>query len=216
MLVAAAACDSRDGTRLQEPAAATTLPPVDTTPLPSVPIEAGELPAEAIDGSLTTQIIEQAVDADVAAAPMQLFAPWVDGGPIDARYSCDGLNASPAMSWSGLPVGTVEVAIALVDDSDVSTGRPFIHWVMGGIDVSYDRLAENEIPIGAIQGINFFGDIAYAGPCPNPGETHDYRLTVFALSQQLELPDGTPSGEILDFVGTVALTTATVSGVYMR
>ena len=145
-----------------------------------------------------------------------MFAPWTDGGAIDARYTCDGLNASPAISWSGLPAGTVQVAVAMVDDSDVSSGRPFIHWVIGGIDVTYDRLGENEIPIGAAQGLNFFGDVAYGGPCPDPGESHSYRLTVFALAQQLELPNGTPSGEMLDFVGTVALATATVSGVATR
>lgn len=203
----AAACDAGDGTRLQTPVAQTTLPPPDTAPLPSVALDDGIGEAGNIDpvppgGELELEEFE--VPASTQAT-FQLFAPWVDGAAIDARYTCDGLDIAPALSWNGVPEGTAELAIVVTDQDDLSSGQAFIHWVIGGIDPSLDRLDEGAVPPGALQGINFFGDVGYSGPCPPPGETHEYRFTLYALEQQLEAIDGSPSAEILDLVTTVSI-----------
>lgn len=215
-LLALVACDTGDGTTLRVPTAPTTQPPVDTTPLPTEANDASldgapaieTLPAEppASESSSTVSIVEE----------LRVFAPWADGGVIDQRYTCDGNNAAPSLSWTGLPAGTAEVAISLVDDSNLSTGRPFIHWVMTGIDPLTDRLGENEIPLGAVQGLNFFGDVGYGGPCPDPGTSGTFVLTVFALGQQLELADGTPAAELLDVIGSVAIDSTSTSGTATR
>ena len=39
----------------------------------------------------------------------ELFTPWVEGAPIDERYTCDGDDISPPLSWSAPPAGTVAV-----------------------------------------------------------------------------------------------------------
>ena len=106
--------------------------------------------------------------------------------------------------------------MSLVDESNLSNGRPFIHWVMSGIDPTVDNLGEAEVPPGAVRGLNFFGDVGYTGPCPDPGTTHTFTLTVFALNQQLELADGTPAAEMLDVIGTVAAGTASSTGLSTR
>lgn len=154
---------------------------------------------------------------DGTIEPFTLAAPWLDGGDIDARYTCDGLNISPALSWGAVPPGTVEIAIVLVDESAVSDGQPFVHWVIGGLDPAEIALVEGDVPLGAPQALNFFGDVGYGGPCPPPGdEPHRYRLTAHALNQQLELADGDLATEFLDTIATLTVASADATGFYGR
>lgn len=213
--LAIVACDTGDGTRLQTPAVPTTLPPPDTTPLASVAIDdvapsLGDLPVVA------PQTIESALVPEAQSPGFAVFAPWAEAGPIDARYTCDGSNASPPLSWSEVPEGTSELAVSLVDESDLSSGRPFVHWVIGGLDPGLGRLDEATVPLGALQALNFFGDVAYTGPCPNPGETHTYRVTLYALGQQLEASDGTPAIELLDLIDVIAIGSTSTLGTATR
>lgn len=212
-LLALTACDTGDGTTLKQPTSPTTLAPIDTTPLASVAIEPIE-PAEPIVAG-SDQI---PAPAALPSGVFQLFAPWAEAGPIDSRYSCDGSNVSPSFSWADVPEGTAELAVAFVDETNLSNEQPFIHWVMTGIDPSTERtsVAEGQVPDGAAQALNFFGDIAFAGPCPNPGETNNFRLTLFALNQQLEVADGTPATELLNLINTVSLATTSVTGTHTR
>lgn len=210
------ACDIGDGTTLQEPAAATTIPPPDTTPLLSEPLDDpivldSAFVEPAPDSAPPT--LDGAIDA---GANFRVFAPWAEGAPIGLIHTCDGSNSAPAVSWTNAPGGTQEFAISLVDETDLSNGRPFIHWVVAGIDPTVDRVDAGAIPDGAVQGLNFFGDIGYTGPCPDPGTTSTFTLTVFALDQQLELADGTPAAQLLDVIATVAIGATSSQGLVTR
>ncbi len=212
-----AACDVGDGTTLRDPVAPTTLPPPDTTPLETVPLD-----DPAIDGAPAIESLPSPTDPttvvpeEAVTGGFQVFAPWADGAPIDTRYTCDGSNASPALSWTGVPEGTQEIAISLVDETNLSNGRPFVHWVLGGIDPTLDRIAENEVPFGSTRGLNFFGEVDYTGPCPDPGTMASYSITVFALNQQVELADGTPAAELLDVFGIVSIGSTSSIGTVSR
>jgi Raf kinase inhibitor-like YbhB/YbcL family protein len=154
---------------------------------------------------------------DGTTEPFDLAAPWLDGGSIDPRHTCDGANISPALSWGAVPAGTVEIALALVDDSAVSDGQPFVHWLIGGLDPAEIAIVEGDVPLGAPQALNFFGDVGYGGPCPPPGdEPHLYRLTAYALNQQLELADGDLATEFLDVIATLTVASVDVTGFYQR
>lgn len=215
-LLTFAACDTGDGTTLRTPTAPTTQAPVESAPLPSDAIDDPSLDGAPSIETLPVEPPPSDGESTDQAGAMQVFTPWADGGAIDIRYTCDGSNAAPSISWSGIPAGTAEIAISLVDETNLITGRPFIHWVLSGLDPSIDRLGEDELPIGAIQGLNFYGDVGYTGPCPDPGTTGTFVLTVFALGQQVELADGTPAAELLDVIGTVAIDTASSSGTATR
>ena len=207
------ACDTGDGTTLQDPVAPTTLPPIDTTPLESVAID----PTDGFPDTVTPPAEVGELPAPLPGETgLRLFTPWADGGPIDARFGCDGSNVSPPLSWSDLPDGTVEVAVALVDETNLSNGRPFVHWVMAGLTPATPGLAEGEVPLGAIQALNFFGNVAYDGPCPTLGETNTYRMTLLALNQQVELADGTPATELLDLIDAAAIESVSVLGTSTR
>lgn len=210
--VSLTACDVGDGTTMREPVAPTTLPPPDTTPLSTLPLE-----DPALDGAVFDSLpAVPATDSTEPVGGFRVFTPWAAGGPIEIRYTCDGANAAPALSWTGVPEGTQELVISLVDESNLSNGRPFIHWVVAGIDPGVDQIGEGAIPPGAVRGLNFFGEVGYTGPCPDPGSTGTFALTVFALNQQLELADGTPAAELLDVAATVSIGSASSIGTVTR
>ncbi len=206
------ACDTGDGKTLSEP--------TGTVPPPTVPPPATELPLDGT-GTLASLPLESPVLNDtgqlpVPSGPFSIAAPWIDAGPIDSINTCDGANLSPAISWTDVPEGTVELAVALVDES-IDDGPPFIHWVLAGLNPAEISVFEGSTPLGAVQGLNFFGNVGYDGPCPPPGDpAHVYRLTIYALNQQTELADGTAAADLLDFVQTVAIASADVIGTFGR
>ena len=121
------------------------------------------------------------------------------------------------VSWGGVPDGTVEIAISMVDDSAVSDGQPFVHWVIAGLDPNEIALVEGDLPEGAVQALNFFGDVDYGGPCPPPGdEAHLYRFTAYALNTPLQLADGTLATEFLDAIAQATIRSTDLNGTYQR
>jgi Raf kinase inhibitor-like YbhB/YbcL family protein len=201
-----AGCDTGDGKDLKD------FDPADyPSPVPTTTIE----PIETFGEFETFEELDD--DLGATTEPFVVIAPWPEGGAIDVANTCDGADISPAVSWGAVPAGTVEIAIALVDDTATSDGQPFVHWVVGGLDPNEVAIVEGEIPPGAIQALNFFGDIGYGGPCPPPGdEPHQYRLTAFALAQQLEIENGAPAQQFLDVIATTAFASADVTGLFQR
>jgi Raf kinase inhibitor-like YbhB/YbcL family protein len=134
-------------------------------------------------------------------------APWRDGGPIDARYTCKGDNVSPALSWSDSPVGTQEIAITLIDQN-----FDFDHWTMAGIAPDITALAENSPPEGAVAALNGSGALGYTGPCPPAGVAHTYRITVHFLDRALLLSSGGAADDMRNAIDDATIATAQVTG----
>jgi Raf kinase inhibitor-like YbhB/YbcL family protein len=128
--------------------------------------------------------------------PISVSSPaFTAGSAIPQRFTCDGDNISPPLRWSGVPPGTVEVAL-VVDDPDASRGT-YVHWVVVGMDSASTELAEGAVPSGARQVGNSAGKAAYTGPCPPGGAPHHYRFTVYALQQRAEVgADASPEAAI--------------------
>jgi Raf kinase inhibitor-like YbhB/YbcL family protein len=140
---------------------------------------------------------------------LTVTAPWRDGGPIDARYTCKGANLSPALTWSKAPAGTQEIAITLIDqDAD------YDHWTMARIGAGVTSLAENTPPEGAVEALNGAGAAAYTGPCPPAGITHTYRITVHYLNETLLLSSGGPAAAMRTAIDDATIATAQVTGTF--
>ena len=139
-------------------------------------------------------------------------APWEDGAMMDARYTCEGLNVAPALSWTAAPLGTAEIAITL-EDLDAPT---FVHWIIAGISPDTVSLAEGTVPVGAYEATNGLGDIGYTGPCPPAGEEHLYLITVHYLGVPTGLLDGVPGDELFSSIVTAEAATAEVTGIFSR
>jgi Raf kinase inhibitor-like YbhB/YbcL family protein len=202
---AATACNDDGRTlrpaRSDQNGSVSTLAPVTE---PSDPIDI----VEAIDDVTTTTPVES------TSPPTELFvtAPFVEGGPIDARHTCEGDDVSPALSWSPAPEGTVEIAITMVD----LDAPDFVHWALAGVDPLSTSLAEGAVPEFALQGINGTGQPGYTGPCPPGTETHQYRITVWYLGQQTELGDGAPGADLIASIEAMAFASAATTGTYSQ
>ena len=137
-----------------------------------------------------------------------------EGESIPQQYTCSGDNISPPLEISGVPDGTVELAL-LVEDPDAPR-RTFLHWAAWGIDPQTSTLEEGALPAGTVEGRNDLGYTGYGGPCPPPGPAHRYIFTVFALSERPDLPAAAPAGELRDAVAGKVLATGTLTGEYGR
>ncbi len=147
-------------------------------------------------------------------------AALADGKTIPARYTCDGANVSPPLSWSGIPEGTKSFALVCYDP-DAPRGV-FHHWAIFDLPGDRDALREG-IAKGAQtedgrQAVNDFGEAGYRGPCPPPGHRlHHYHFDLFALPiPRLDLPPDAACRDVLTAARKTALGTATLIGLYSR
>jgi len=125
-----------------------------------------------------------------------------EGAQISSEYTCDWENKNPHISWSGVPPDTRSIAI-LIYDKD-SPGDYFIHWIVVGIPPDVYEVAEGIYTGGeaiyGVEGRNDFGYIGYGGPCPPPGEVHNYFVLVLALDREIILDKGYSFEDFIDAV----------------
>jgi Raf kinase inhibitor-like YbhB/YbcL family protein len=130
-----------------------------------------------------------------------------DNQPIPRKFTCQGEDVSPELTWDGMPTGTKSLAL-LVVDPDAAVEGGFTHWVLAGIDPAAGTLAEGTT--AGTPGSNSAGIAAYAGPCP-PSGNHHYIFTLYALAAPIE---GTPDRKAIEAAGAGALGTAVLTGTY--
>jgi Raf kinase inhibitor-like YbhB/YbcL family protein len=136
------------------------------------------------------------------------------GGPIPARFTCDGQEVSPPLGWSGVPDGTAELAL-VVDDPD-APGGTYVHWVVAHLDPGPRQLAEGAVPLGAAELANSAGESAYAGPCPPDGPAHHYRFTLYALPRRVELAADAEPAEAIAAIEQAATARGRLIGTFAR
>jgi Raf kinase inhibitor-like YbhB/YbcL family protein len=152
-----------------------------------------------------------------AAEAFSLTSPaFADGKAIPARYTCDGRDVSPPLTWTGLPDATVALLLTMHDPD----AGGFLHWIAWNIPADVDHLAagaSGDLPKGAGEGRNDFpsGGRGYRGPCP-PSGRHRYVLTLYALPIRLPDAASTPADQLESAAREVALGTATLHGTYRR
>ena len=187
---ALASCDTNDGRQLQPPT---------------------EEQRAAMTTTATTLAGGASVIETAVPAPFTLTAPWADGAAIDPRFTCDGEDISPALSWTAPPAGTVELALLVTDDD----AGGFVHWAVAGIAPSASGVAEGTPIPGAIEGVTSFGETGWGGPCP-PSGVHTYRFSLYALSQQAEVSEGFGAADLAVYTDSASLAVAEVTGTYER
>jgi Raf kinase inhibitor-like YbhB/YbcL family protein len=119
-------------------------------------------------------------------------------GVIPEKYSKQGGNISPPLAWTGVPEETTSLAL-IMDDPDAPSGV-FVHWLVYGISPHTTELEEGlpptgQLPNGARQGVNGYGDLGYGGPQP-PSGTHRYFFHLYALDTDTDLPAGLTRQEL--------------------
>ena len=148
---------------------------------------------------------------------------FVGNTAIPRRFTGDGEDASPQLSWSGVPVDAKELAL-IMDDPDAPTAEPWVHWVIYKIPAEAKGLAESIAktaaltdPAGALQGENSWGKIGYGGPAPPPGHgVHHYHFRLYALDTVLDVSSGLTKGHLLAAMEGHTIAQGELVGTYER
>jgi Raf kinase inhibitor-like YbhB/YbcL family protein len=145
-------------------------------------------------------------------------------GMMPLANSAYGDNVSPQLSWSGLPAGTVQLALVL-DDPIAPTPQPFVHWVAYNIPANAAELpaALSKEPAvsgvaglaGMINGLNGIRQPGYFGPRPPvDGKLHAYHFRIYALDAALNLPEGLNKDALMEAIDGHIIGTGMLMGHY--
>ncbi len=147
---------------------------------------------------------------------------FAQNGSIPARYTCEGDDTSPPLSWTGAPPGTRSLAL-IVDDPDApdpaKPQRVYVHWVVYNIPATLTSFPENAskkgLPAGAVQGKNDWGKTQYGGPCPPIGR-HRYYFKLYALDSELTGLSSPTKAELLIAMEGHVIANGELIGTYQK
>ncbi|MCK5660232.1 MAG: YbhB/YbcL family Raf kinase inhibitor-like protein [Methanosarcinales archaeon] len=144
-----------------------------------------------------------------------------NGHNIPSRYTCDGKDISPQISWGELADGVASIAL-IMDDPDAPSGT-FVHWVIYNISADIHELPEgiekkDKLPDGTMQGVSDFGraGIGYWGPCPPHGNFHHYYFKVYMLDTMLDLAPQASKKQLEETMKGHILAKGEIMGMYGR
>ena len=141
-----------------------------------------------------------------------LISAAINSGVLLADFKCerkadDGTEASIPLAWSGVPEGTGSLAISMhhypnANDTDPSKANQYL--LLWGIDPSVTEIAHGAADDGAwFMGSDKDGTRpSYTSPCSQSTGTHQYTITIYALS---ETPSSLPQSSSVEVTYTVLL-----------
>lgn len=139
---------------------------------------------------------------------------------IPAKYTCDGENIIPPLSFLDIPRGVKSLAL-IVDDPDIPDSvkddrgiEVFDHWVVFDISSETTEIEEGKEP-QATEGLNSAGKSEYTGPCPPDGE-HRYFFRLYALDTLVNLPPQATREDLEEAMAGHIIEKAELVGLYNR
>jgi Raf kinase inhibitor-like YbhB/YbcL family protein len=147
---------------------------------------------------------------------------FTHGESIPDRYTCEGEDVSPRLTVAD-PPGDTDALAVVVDDPDAPAGT-FTHWLLWNlppdtVEIPEDVPKREEAPnLGdAMQGENDFGEVGYRGPCPPEGDApHEYRFTLYALAEPLDVDAGVPRPAVQDELDAKTIDSDQFTGTFGR
>lgn len=140
-------------------------------------------------GQVETQPEEGAADMTIQITS----TAFKEGDKIPRMYTCDDINVSPALSWTGVPSGTASLTL-IMDDPDAPSGT-WVHWVLYNLTPDVAGLEQAKAGVG-VEGKNDFNRSGYGGPCPPRGANHRYFIKIYAVDTQLDLKSGATKAQV--------------------
>ncbi len=142
-----------------------------------------------------------------------------EGERVPDKYTCNGENISPPLSWNKTE-NTFKSWALILEDPDAPRGI-FTHWVIYNIPANITSLPEavpttEKIQNGALQGKNDAMKLGYTGPCPPPGPVHHYNFNLYALDNMLNLSAGASKQQLLDTIQGHIISQGKLTGIYQR
>ncbi|MBV1906441.1 MAG: YbhB/YbcL family Raf kinase inhibitor-like protein [Pseudomonadales bacterium] len=150
---------------------------------------------------------------------MLTSSAFEQGGSIPAKYTGEGENISPPLTWTGAPDGTKSFAVICHDPDaplvSVLGTYGFGHWGLYNIPSDVDSLAEGTTLFTS--GASDFGQPGYGGPMPPNGHgIHQYYFWVLALGTVTTLEAGLSIMELLTRIEPDLLGMNRLVGTYKR
>jgi Raf kinase inhibitor-like YbhB/YbcL family protein len=144
-----------------------------------------------------------------AEATFGVEGPFEDGDSIPERFTCDGEDVSPQLSWEQVE-GAEEYALVMSDPD--APGGTFVHWVVFGLPAEPTSLEEDATVPEENTGTQ------YRGPCPpEDDDPHRYEFTVYALSgAPADIEPGTGAADLLGAIEGSVIASGTLTGTYGR
>jgi Raf kinase inhibitor-like YbhB/YbcL family protein len=138
---------------------------------------------------------------------------FTDKGNIPLKYTCDGEDVNPPLTFENIPEETKSLTL-LVEDPD-SLGKTWLHWALYNIDPKNEKIHEDSKPLSSSECMTDFGNIGYGGPCPAKG-VHRYVFKLFALDDTLDLTEDSKLDEIYSAMENHIIDQAQMTGLYTR
>lgn len=145
---------------------------------------------------------------------------FAEGAVIPQKYSCEGSNISPPLSWRDFPPETKSFAL-IVDDPDAPDPkepiRTWVHWILYNIPARVTSLEEGiqVLPRGTQTGVNDWKKPAFGGPCPPIGR-HRFFHRLYALDTELENLNHPTKAELEAAMKGHVLAKAELIGTYIK
>ena len=145
---------------------------------------------------------------------------FAEGAVIPKKYSCEGRNISPPLSWRNFPPETKSFAL-IVDDPDAPDPkepiRTWVHWILYNIPARVTSLEEGiqKLPSGTQSGVNDWKKPAFGGPCPPIGR-HRFFHRLYALDTELENLNNPTKSELEAAMKGHVLAKAELIGTYIK
>jgi hypothetical protein len=135
---------------------------------------------------------------------------FTPGGPIPARFTCDGQGVSPPLEWTD---GAAEYAVVVVD---LDAGG-FTHWIITNIIAGRTGLPEGASGTPSFnEGTNSFGKQGWGGPCPPTGRTHRYQFTLLRFPKPVGITGDVTLSELYRMALESGATAQSFIGTYTR
>lgn len=139
------------------------------------------------------------------------FAP---GNSLPLSATVDGAGVPPQIEWLGVPASARSIAV-VVEDPDAPFPRPFVHWIVYGLDPFVSALDGSGF--AGREGRNSMMKLGFTPAAPPPGHgRHRYHFQVFALDTAIDLDPGAGRSALIERMRGHVVAWGELVGTYER
>lgn len=117
--------------------------------------------------------------------------------PIPAKYTAEGEDVSPPLTWTATALPTRSIVVILTDQGG-KNGPAVCDWILFNLSPSLSGLPDgySATVSSANVGRNDLGLVGYTGPAPPKGSVHQYDFYVYTLDRTLSLGPAPTNGMV--------------------
>lgn len=143
-----------------------------------------------------------------------------EGEEIPSKYTCEGNDISPPLSWQDVPDNAKSLVLIVEDPDAPDPAAPkmtWIHWVLYNIEPHFLELQENvvRLPMSSLPGLSSWNNKKYGGPCPPIGR-HRYYHRLYALDTILVPIENSTANNVRAAMRGHVIEEAVLMGTYQK